>query len=343
MTKKKANKIFYNLRQKGFNYKEHFTNPHKRKALIQKLGSFLTLVLKYVLLYGLSFIIIYPLIQQIAVALRDPYDINNPFVLWIPEKVSLKNFELAYLVLDYWKSFKNSVILSTGVTLLQLIMATLVGYSLARLKFPGHKIVFLIVIFTIIVAPMTLEVPLKLNLQNFLGSGKNLLGTPWILFFFALTGMGIKGGIFIYLFRQFFRGIPTEIEESAMVDGANPFQIFYKIMLPNAMGGIILTTVLTFVWQWNDAYYTVIYVSKITAAYETLTTKILGVAGNMQGALMAAGLWGLLDQDVTGNPLFTAMILNTTAILTMLPVIVFYLIVQRRLFTEGVERSGLVG
>ncbi|VEU79769.1 carbohydrate ABC transporter permease [Haploplasma axanthum] len=343
MMKNKASEVFYSLREKTKTTKKQITDPKKRKVLLNKGNDLFVTILKYVLLYGLAFIIIFPLIQQLAIALREPGDINNPLVLWIPEKFSFKNFQIAYIVLDYGKSFINSVVLSTVVTFFQLIMATLVGYALARLKFPGHKIVFGLVVFTIVVAPTTLELPLKISLSNFWGTGINLLGSPTILFIFALTGMGIKGGIFIYLFRQFFKGIPIEIEESAMIDGANPFQVFLRIMLPNAMGGIILTTVLTFVWQWNDTYFTTVYVSKINATYETLTTKIMGISGNIQSAIQQAGVWELFDQDVTKNPLFTAMILNTAAILTMIPILVFYLIVQKRLFTEGVERSGLVG
>lgn len=339
MMKTKASEVFANLKIKASNFKDENT----RKKMINKTSDFGVTIIKYILLYGLSFIILFPLIQQLSVALRAPGDINNPLVLWIPEQFSLENFKIAFIVLDFKKSFINSVVLSTVVTFLQLIVATLVGYSLARLKFPGHKIVFMLVIFSIIVAPTTLELPLKINLTNFLGTKLNLLGSTWTMYLFAITGMGIKAGIFIYLFRQFFRGIPTEIEESAMIDGAGPFKVFYKIMLPNVMGGIILTTVLTFVWQWNDTYFITNYVSRINSSYETLTTKIMGISGNIQGAIQQAGIWELFDQDVTKNPLFTAMILNTSAILTMIPILVAYLIIQKKLFTEGVERSGLVG
>lgn len=343
MMKSKASEVFFTLRDKSKNLKNQLSNQNKRRVLAQKTNNVLTTILKYVLLYGLAFVIVYPLLQQLAIAFRNPMDINNPLVVWIPERFSFQNIQIAWVLLDYGKSFWNSLVLSGFVTLFQLILATLVGYSLARLKFPGHKIVFVLVLFTIVVAPTTIELPLKISLSNFLGTNINLLGSKYILYIFAFTGMGIKAGIFIYLFRQFFKGVPVEIEESAMIDGANPFQVFTKIMLPNAMGGIILTTVLTFVWQWNDSYFTSTYVSKLNSSFDTLTTKILGVSGNIQSALMQLRLWELFDQDVSKNPLFTFMLLNTTAILSMVPLIIFYLLVQKRLFKEGVERSGLVG
>jgi len=343
MMNKKANKIFYEMKYKAKNAYNKLKSPHTKKVIKNKSSQIAETILRYFLMYGLAFVILLPLLQQLAVAFREPTDINNALVLWIPEKYSIQNFKIALIVTDYWNSLKNSFVLSFFVTLLQLLVTMLVGYALARLKFPGHNVVFIFVIFTIIVAPTTLELPLKINLSNGFGTRINMLGSPFVLYAFAITGMGIKAGIFIYLFRQFFKGIPTEIEESAMVDGANPLQVFLRIMLPNAMGGIILTSVLTFVWQWNDGYFVPIYVSKINARYDTLTTKMMGISGNIQDAIQKAGIWELFDQDVTKNPLFTSMILNTSGMLAMIPLLIIYLIVQKRLFTEGVERSGLVG
>lgn len=324
-------------------YNKRLSTKYKRKMTFELLLEKASIVMKYFLLYGLAFIIIYPLLQQISIALRDPGDINNPLVLWIPEIFSLQNFEIASIVLDYWKALWNSIVLSSIVTLLQILCTALVGYAFARLKFKGQGVLFGIVIASIIVAPSTIELPLKMSLMNFLGTGKSLLGSPTIMYIFAATGMGIKSGIFIWLFRQFFRGIPEELEEAAFLDGANPFQVFTKIMLPNARGAMFLTGVLTFVWQWNDSYFTANFVTKINTDFSTLTTKMMSIRNSIQGAIQQAGIWQLFDQDVTQNPLFTSMILNTAAMLSMLPLLIIYLMIQKVLFTEGIERSGLVG
>lgn len=324
-------------------YDKRLKTAYKRKMTFELFLEVAANVLKYFLLYGLAFIILYPLIQQLAIALRAPEDINNPLVLWIPETFSIMNFKIAGLVLDYWTALKNSIMLSTIVTVLQLFTTALAGYAFARLKFKGQGILFVVVLMTIIVAPSTIELPLKINLMNFLGTGKSLLGSPMILYLFAATGMGIKSGIFIYLFRQFFRGVPEELEEAAHVDGANPIQVFFKVMLPNARGAMVLVGILTFVWQWNDAYFTANFVSKVNTEFSTLTTKMMSIRNAIQEAIQQAGVWQLFDQDVTQNPLFTSMILNTAAMLSMIPLLIFYLAVQKILFTEGIERSGLVG
>ncbi|MCK9166619.1 MAG: carbohydrate ABC transporter permease, partial [Acholeplasmataceae bacterium] len=249
----------------------------------------------------------------------------------------------AFIVLDYGKSLLNSLVLSIGVTLLQLFVCALAGYSFARLKFKGQKLLFGLVLATIVIAPTTIELPLKNSLINFLGTGKNLIGKPFVLYMFAFLGLGVKAGIFIYLFRQFFKNVPKELEESAYIDGCNPIQTFFRVMLPNAKGAIILTVILTFVWTWNDTYYISNFVTTANFDFNTLTTKIMGVRNSIVYALQTANVWQLFDSNVNENPLFTSMILNTAAILTMIPLIIIYFLVQKALFTEGVERSGIVG
>lgn len=343
-SKNKDNRFFTRFKNMLKQFTENnFSTPLKRKIFLTKVGEWLISVIKIIILYGLSFIILYPIIQQLAIAIRAPEDIKDVTVLWIPNKFSLKNFEVSMIILDYWKALRSTFVISVFTTILTLISTALAGYTLARLKFKGSNIIFMLVLFTIIVPQTTIELPLKISLINFLGTGKSMLGKPAILYIFAGLGMGIKSGIFIYLFRQFFRGIPEELEEAAYVDGANPFQVFYKVMLPNARGVMITVGILAFVWQWNDSYFTSVFVTDVNNALQTLTTKMQGISGNIQGAITQAGVWQLFDQDVTKNPLFTSMIVNTAGILTMLPLLVMYLFVQKILFKEGIERTGIVG
>jgi multiple sugar transport system permease protein len=280
---------------------------------------------------------LYPLFLQLAVALRAPSDVNNVTVLWIPGKFSLKNFEVAMIALNYFNALKNSIAVSFGVTILQLVSTSLAGYAFARLKFKGSNILFGLALFTIIVPQTVIALPLLRTITEM-----NMIGKPAMLFIMAGLGMGIKSGVFIFLFRQFYRGIPVELEEAANIDGANPFKVFYKIMLPNARGAIITVALLSFVWQWNDYYFTTLFVSRSNLDFMTLTTQQVSVLYGLQQALTDAGVWGLMGQDITKNPLFTSMILNTSGILVMLPLLLLYFFVQK-LFVQGIERSGIVG
>ena len=319
------------------NIKETIKTPTKQRILKDRIADFFVSVLKYVLLYGLCFIILYPLIQQVAVALRLPEDVNNPTVLWIPETFSLLNFRAAMAALDFWNALRNTALLSFGVTILQVIVTSIVGYALARLKFKGRNVIFFLVIFTIIVPHSTISLPAFLNFNNW-----KMLGKPITLFLMSGLGMGIKSGVFIYLFRQFFRGIPYELEESAQIDGANAVKVFTKIMLPNARGAIVTVALLAFVWQWNDSYYTALFISDTNESMSTLSSRLSYLIWNIDQALRNAGYYKFIGQDISKNPYFFSMIQNAGGILAMLPLLILYFFVQR-LFVEGVERSGIVG
>jgi len=315
-------------------FKESLSTPLQRRLFFNRIMKFIVNILKYILIIGLCFVILYPILLQLAIAFRAPEDVNNPAILWIPEQFSIKNFEVAMLALKYWEALRYTFILSFFITLLQLVSTTLAGYAFARLKFRGSTILFAFALFTIIVPQTVISLPLLRSITKM-----GLIDKPMTLFLMSGLGMGIRSGIFIYLFRQFYRGIPLELEEAAIVDGASAFQVFHKIMLPNAKPALITVGLLSFVWQWNDFYFTKLFSG---GKYFTLTTQQVAIEYGLQGALVEAKVWGLLGQDITGNPYFVSMILNTSGILIMLPLLIIYFFVQK-MFVEGIERSGIVG
>lgn len=319
------------------NIKNTLKTPTKRRVLKDKIANFFVNILKYVLLYGLCFIIIYPLIQQISVALRLPEDVNNPTVLWIPETFSILNFKAAMAAMEYWKALQNTALISFFATILQLIITSIVGYALARFRFKGRKLIFILVIFTIVVPPSTIALPAFINFSKW-----KMIGKPITIFLMTGLGMGLKSGVFIYLFLQFFRGVPYELEEAAQIDGANVIKVFTNVMLPNARGALITVALLSFVWQWNDSYFTGLFISKANTEFPTLSSNLSLLIHGIDQALRNAGYYAFIGQDISKNPYFFSMILNAGGILSMLPLLILYFFVQR-LFVEGVERTGLVG
>ena len=211
-----------------------FSTPQKRYKIRRKVISIIVSIVKYIFMIGISFVILYPLFLQIAVAFRLPTDINDPTVLWVPKVFSLQNFKIAIIALKYGPSLWNTFINSLLVSILTVASTAFAGYTFARLKFKGSGILFGLAIFTIIVPQTMVSLPMYMD---FVDSG--LLGHRFVLYLMAALGMGTKSGIFIYLFRQFFKGIPVELEEAAYIDGASPFGVFFKIMLPNVRNGLI--------------------------------------------------------------------------------------------------------
>lgn len=212
---------------------------------LEKSKLWLWKAVRTVMIVGFCFIILFPLFLRLSVAFRSKADIYDPTVLWIPRHFTLDNIKIAMEATQYFPALLNTFLISAGTTIVQLASCALAAYAFARLKFRGSGLLFGLVIFTIVVPPQTIMIPLYLTYRYFdlfglikLFTGKsslNLIDTFWPFLISSATAMGLKNGLYIYIFRQFFRGIPKEIEESAFVDGAGVLRTFYRIMLPNAV------------------------------------------------------------------------------------------------------------
>ncbi|TVP86127.1 MAG: carbohydrate ABC transporter permease [Acholeplasmataceae bacterium] len=312
------------------------THPHLMNVRKRKAKAFFGSLIRYVFLFGLCFVILFPTIQQIMMALRAPEDVNNPAVIWIPQNWSVMNIRIAAMLLDYRNALVNTFKLSIVSMLLQLASTALAGYAFSRLRFKGSDLLFFMVILTIIIPPQALSLAQYLYFRDL-----RLIGREGSIYLMSGLGMGIRSGIFIYIFRSFFRGLPRELEESAMIDGASVFRTFWNVMLPNARGAMVTVGLFSFVWQWNDAYYVKIF-EVSTADFPLLTMRLINAAEGMYAALFYTGGLRLIGQDVWANPLFLALISNVAALLMMLPLLIMYLFVQKQ-FVESIERTGIVG
>ena len=315
---------------------ENLISPKNVMVRNKKIKDTSMVVARTVILFGLCFVILFPTIQQISMALRAPEDVNNPAVIWIPEHWSFMNIKIASVVLDYKSALLNTIKLSFITMILQIVSTSLAGYAFSRLKFRGSNILFIFVILTIIIPPQALSLQQYLYFKDL-----GLIGSELSIYLMSGLGMGIRSGIFIYIFRQFFRGLPKELEESAMIDGAGVFRTFWNVMLPNARGAIVTVGLFAFVWQWNDAYYVKIF-EVSTTDFPLLTMQLINAAEGMYAALFYTGGLDLIGQDIWENPLFLALISNVAALLMMLPLLVMYLFVQKQ-FVESIERTGIVG
>jgi len=325
-----------------------FNNPVVNMRRSRKIQAFAMASVRTILLAGLCFVILFPTVQQILQALRAPQDVNNPAVIWIPETWSVMNIKIAAMVLDYKAALFNTAKLSFISMFLQIASTALAGYAFSRLKFKGSNILFILVILTIIVPPQALSLAqyfyfrdFKIGVLEWIGIDTRLLGKEGAIYLMSGLGMGIRSGIFIYIFRSFFRGLPKELEESAIIDGASVFRTFWSVMLPNARGALVTVGLFAFVWQWNDAYYVKIF-EVSTAEFPLLTMRLLNAAEGMYASLFYTGALNLIGQDVWANPVFLSLISNVSALLMMLPLLIMYLFVQKS-FVESIERTGIVG
>jgi len=302
-------------------------------------------IFRSVLVAGICFVIIYPLLLKVSVALKAEEDIYNPTVFMVPENFTWDNIKLVVHVMDYFSTLSNTFLLSALTMILQTASCMLAGYGFARFEFKGRGFMFMLVILTILVPTQTLIVPMYLQFRHFnlfglveLLSGKNginLINTYWPTIITAITANGLKSGLYIYIFRQFFRGMPKEIEEAALIDGAGGIRTFFTIMLPNAVPPLVTVMLFSFVWQWNDTFYSSMFMGQVNL----MSTEITSLGSNVSSYFATQYLG---DPNYKPDPNVVAQLIDTGILLAIIPLILLYAFVQRY-FVESVERTGVVG
>ncbi len=316
-------------------------NPLRKKIRINHFSGVVISIFRAIILFGLCFIIFMPIFEKLSFALRHPLDINNPQVVWIPEKWSILNFQIANDLLTkegptYW----NTIILSTISMLLQIIATAIPGYAFARLKFRGSNVIFYIIVASLAIPNEALKVARSLFFNNYGFFGYSLIGSAIAIYIMTIFGQGLRSAIFIFLFRQAFRNLPIELEESAEIDGAGVIRTFWNVMLPNVRGTVITVGLFAFVWQYNDYYFADLF--SYSRNKPLLTTSLAGATQNLNSVISTQYPHLAMEMgDVIGGE-FYELITQSAALLMMAPVLIGYLFVQRA-FVESVERSGLTG
>jgi multiple sugar transport system permease protein len=304
----------------------------KRKMFVGKVASGFWSLIRGVIILGICYVILYPLIVKIPSSFMREVDMFDKTVQFVPRVLHWENYKVVWEHMKYPTAFWNSLKLTLVVSTIQLAACTFIGYGFARFKFWGQSVLFAAVVFTLVVPPQMIMIPLYLNFRyfTFFGllpePGINLLGSYWPFVLTALTGTGLRNGLFIYIMRQFFRGMPKGLEEAAYIDGAGPIRTFLRVMLPNAKPAMITVFLFAFVWQWNDYFFTSIYMGNA----EVLPVMLEGVA---------------FDVMKTANYIsdnYRSILNNTGMVLFIAPLLILYTVLQRY-FIEGVERTGIVG
>lgn len=317
------------------------TKYHKH-ITAAKISSFSWSLIRGVIIFGICFVILYPVFIKLSVSIMDEKDLYDSTVKYVAKNFTFKNYKLAFEGMDYKNTFIRTFLLSFATSGLQLISCLLTAYGFARFRFPGRNLLFGCVILTLIVPPQILMLPMFMEYRFFdvlnisqaiKGKPINLIDTPWPFLLSGVTTMGFKNGLYIYMLRQFFKGMPKELEEAAHVDGCGKLRTFIQIMLPSAKSMMVTIFLFGFVWQWTDSFYSGLYLPTFKVMSSTLSS-------------LAAEVYNRYNSFGGGmnfiSPGFVSMINNTGVILVILPLIVLYLICQTY-FVESIERSGIVG
>ncbi len=315
--------------------KATLSNPDQRNGLFNDIKNAAVTILRALILIGVGYVIVSPVIGMIVNSIASTEDIYNPMMFVLPEHPTLEKYQLVILRMDYWKTIGRDLLYTVTLTVIQLVMCSMVGYGFARFNFPGKNLLFACVVIMIVIPVHTIMLPVYMTFKSFdpFGLATRLTGSPGIMgtvipvYLMTFLCCGVRSGLYIYIFNQFFRGLPKEIEEAAFVDGAGVWYTYFRIMLRNAMPAVITVTVFSIVWQFNDTFYSKLFLISENVVISKKISSLASVIANQDKIL-----------NVTIQQQYT----NAGIILCILPVLIIYIALQKQ-FIEGVERSGIVG
>lgn len=303
----------------------------------------------YFVLIGLGFIFLYPVLYMFATSFMGPNDLISPYVVWIPKQFTLFNYYWAANHMRIDQSIPSSLIISVSVATAQALACAVAGYGLSRYKFRGKNIIFLLVMFTFLVPPEVLTIPLLIQFSK-LGWWDTYF--PFIVP--ALFGQGLRGALYVIIYRQFFSTLPYELEDAARIDGLGDFSIFARIMIPLSRTAISIVFLFSLVWSWNDYYFTAIFMSPIKSPVSVrlseLWTSISQGASSIAGRYQVENLFGDTMPDPSNfayanwHTLIGARnegLGMAACVLVIIVPLIIYIFLQR-IFTESIERTGLV-
>lgn len=208
------------------------------KSFGNDIKNFTVALSRIIILIGVSYVILSPIIGMFVNSISSDADAYNPMVYVLPHNPTLERYKLALLRLDYFPTIARDILYTVSLMIIQILICSMVGYGFARFEFPFKKILFGCVVIMIVIPSHTIMLPLYITFKEFdpmglvtliTGSPINLMGSPIPMYLMTVLGCGVRSGLYIYIFNQFFRGLPKEIEEAAFVDGAGVWYTYLEL------------------------------------------------------------------------------------------------------------------
>ena len=274
-------------------------------------------ILKYVLLIGLSFLFLLPLLWMLTSAFKNDDQVFRIPPVWIPSPAIPENFVNAWGKYPFTQFAINTIFkYAIPSAILTTVSSAIVAYGFSRLRWPGRELLFGLCLATVMIPAQVMLVPLFITYKN--------LG--WLNTYLPLVVPALFGSPWnIFLLRQFFMTIPQELSDAARIDGANEFRILFRIIFPLAVPPLIVVALFSFLAAWNDYLGPLVFINK-----QDQFPLALGV--------------GLLRRALgeTGSTAQVYPHLMAVSTLVTVPIIVLYFLAQRR-FIEGITTTGMKG
>ncbi len=307
--KEKLSKVFSFLKRK-------FSTRHSNNWI-----SKISMVLIYAVLIVICYVFLSPLIDILSKSFMGIKDLINPEVFYVPTDFTFANYSSAVSTMSFMSSLWNSIWFSALLATFQVIVSAVTAYAFARYNFKGKKIMFgLLVLVFILPTPILVNsrkmmIDMLQNSINFTLIQNGFFGNM-IIIIMTMLGQGVYSTILILIFYNFFKQIPYDLDEAAYMDGANSFGVLYHVILKLSMPVIFTVFLFSFVWNWNETLQTSIFIS---SDFKLLPFQVNNIPSTYSEGVKMAG-----------------------TILSIMPLIILYLFVQRK-FIEGIEQTGITG
>ena len=307
--------------------------------LKRRIGQIAVSVIRALLMFGLCFMIIQPMITRFGMSLMKEKDLYDSTIVLLPRHVTLDNYRIVAELTDFPNSMINTLWVSILMSICQVIACTIVGYGFGRFEFPLKKFWFACVIAIIIIPPQIISSSLYTTFARFdlfglitllTGSTINIRSSIWPYIMMCLTCMGLKDGLYIYMLRQYFKNVPDSLEEAAYVDGCGTFHTFFRIMLPDAVPTIASCFLFSFVWQWTDLFYSRNFLS----GYSLYSVQLSTI-----GSRMARYFAVDPNNPPTVDNGRSLQLISIGVLICCIPLIILYCFTQRT-FVESLAMTG---
>lgn len=268
----------------------------------------------YLIAILLGIIVLIPFLWAVSQSFTPADEIFSIPIHVIPAHPTLDNYNVLFFKLgdvEIVRWFLNSLFVSTAVTALILLFDSMAAFALSRLRFPGRMVVFFAFISTMLIPAQVTFIPLYVEMQKlgFLDSYNSLIW-PYL-----------ANAFYVFLLRQFFQGIPRDLDEAAIVDGAGTFTIYWRVLLPNTKSALAAVGILSFTAVWNDLFWPMVTINSVD-----LRTLPMGLT--------------IMNLEYGGTP--GPGLVMASAVAAFLPVLIVYTIFQRSI-VEGISLTGLGG
>ena len=290
--------------------------------LRRKASAAIIYLARLLILTIVGYIVLYPFFYMLVTAIKDIDAMLDVEHIWIPVTYSLKSFKKIFELLNFGTALKQTFLVQILSAAIETFVCAFVAYGFARFKFKGKPICMFFLILSLLVPIQMYSLSMSVNYRNL-----HLFNTPFVYWLPSLLGVGIRSGMMIFIYQQFFVNLPKELEDAAYIDGAGPVRTYFSIALPSSSVVLVTVSVLSFVWHWNEYYLA-------SLTFLSDSAPLAMVLSFLKVYLKQVGIY-------EGWPEYASLVSAACLMYVIIPLIL-YMIFQRK-FVRSIDRVGITG